>query len=203
MELSTKPAELPFKFVGGFGLSSNTVGFILSLQGVYQMFAQMVLFPMVVNRFGALKTFTFTACTYPVLYFLVPYLALLPDSFKMTGLFFVLIWKVTHQALAYPCNMLLLTGAAPSSLVLGVVNGVAASAASLSRAIGPTLAGIIQSAGLDLGYLGMAWWASGAVALLGAIECFWIRDAQARKHSRRRPSPYVGDSKKRRPSSAE
>lgn len=166
-------------FTGGFGLPSSTIGHILSLQGVYQMFAQMVLFPKIVKRFGALATFRFTALTYPVLYILVPYLAILPGPLRNTGLFLVLIWKVTHQALAYPSNMLLLTNAAPSLMVLGVINGVAASAASLSRALGPTVSGLVQSAGLDVGCLGLPWWASGAVAALGACLSLSLRD-QAR-----------------------
>ena len=189
MNESSEPPKSLFKFIGGFGLSSSTIGIILSLQGVYQMVAQMIIFPAIVHRIGPLKTFRFAAFTYPLLYFLVPYLSLLPSSLRGPGLFFVLIWKVTHQALAYPSNMLLLNDAAPSLLVLGVVNGVAASAASLSRAIGPPLAGLIQSAGLDRGSLGMAWWASGAVALIGAFECLWMRQSSCDGAGEDKPTP--------------
>ena len=94
----------------------------------------------------------------------------------MLGLGVALLWKVTHQALAYPSNMLLLTNAAPSLLVLGLVNGVAASAASLSRAFGPTVSGIIQSAGLSGGYVGMPWWAAGVAAAVGAMQSLWLRE---------------------------
>lgn len=191
MDESSEAPRSPLKFIGGFGLSSSTIGIILSLQGVYQMVAQMIIFPAVVHRIGPLKTFRFAAFTYPLLYLLVPYLSLLPRSLRGPGLFFVLVWKVTHQALAYPSNMLLLNDAAPSLLVLGVVNGVAASAASLSRAIGPTLAGLIQSAGLDRGYLGMAWWASGAVALIGAFECLWMRQSSRDEAREARSTPQA------------
>lgn len=176
MDEVNEPPRSPIYFTGGFGLPSSVIGHILALQGVYQMVAQMVLFPMIIRRFGALKTFRFTALTYPLLYFLVPYLALLPGPLRMPGLFCVLLWKVTHQALAYPSNMLLLTNSAPSLMVLGVINGVAASAASLSRAIGPTLSGLIQSAGLNVGCLAIPWWASGAVACIGACLCLFLQD---------------------------
>lgn len=189
MEDTHSAPESLFKFVGGFGLPSSTIGFILSAQGVYQMFAQMVLFPMIVHRFGALATFRFTALTYPFLYFLVPYLTWLPGPLRMVGLFLVLIWKVTHQALSYPSNMLLLTGSAPSLMVLGVINGVAASAASLSRAVGPTLSGVIQSAGLNAGYLGVPWWSSGAVAIVGAGLCLCLRGNDV---ARAKPSTASG-----------
>lgn len=175
MDEPSRSPELPFKFTGGFGFASSTIGIILSLQGVYQMAAQMIIFPAVVHRFGPLKTFRFTAFVYPLLYFVTPYISLMPSALRIFGLFTVLVGKVTFQALSYPSNMLILTDAAPSLLVLGFVNGVAASAASLARAIGPTVAGLIQSAGLELGYLGLSWWASGAVAGIGAIQCLWIR----------------------------
>ena len=180
MDESSQPSQMPFKFVGGFGFASSTIGIILSLQGVYSMVAQMIIFPAIVHRFGPLKTYRFTALAYPLLYFVVPYLALLSPSLRMLGLILVLVWKVTFQALAYPSNMLLLTSAAPSLLVLGFINGVAASAASLARAIGPTVAGIIQSAGLDVGCLGLSWWASGGVAIVGAIECLWMQSSDNR-----------------------
>ena len=178
--LSMKPTEseiaLPFKFLGGFGFTTSTIGFILSMQGFYQMFAQMVLFPIVVRRLGPLKTIRFAAMTYPMLYMIVPYLVLLPPSLRMFGLGFVLFWKITHQALAYPSHMLLLTNSAPSLLVLGLINGIAASAASLARAIGPTVSGIVQSAGLDAGYVGMPWWVTSLVAIIGALECWLLRE---------------------------
>ena len=176
MEPREAEMALPFRFAGGFGLPTRCIGFILSMQGVYSMLAQMILFPAIVRRLGPLNTFRLTALTYPLLYAIVPYLVLLPPAARMIGLVFVLLWKVTFQVLAYPSNMLLLTNAAPSSLVLGFVNGVAASAASLSRAIGPTVAGLIQSAGLNHGYLGMPWWASAAVALIGALQSLWLRE---------------------------
>ena len=178
-ESHDQPA-LPFKFTGGFGLSTKTIGLILSMQGVYQMAVQMFLFPTIVRRFGSLKTFRFTALAYPFLYFLVPYLALLPDHFRLPGLAIILVWKVTFQSLAYPSNMLLLTNAAPSLLVLGAINGVAASAASLSRAFGPTVSGIIQSVGLNIGYSGVPWWANAAVCIVGSVQCLWMTETNGR-----------------------
>ncbi|KAL9060774.1 MAG: hypothetical protein Q9162_000478 [Coniocarpon cinnabarinum] len=184
MKPSNNAAELPFKFTGGFGLPTTTTGLILSMQGVYQMFAQMILFPVIVKKLGPLRTFQLTALTYPFLYIIVPYLVLLPAVLRMWALGFVLLWKVTHQALSYPSNMLLLTDAAPSLLVLGFVNGVAASAASLSRAFGPTVSGLIQSAGLNLGYLGMPWWAAGLAAVVGALNSLWLRESKQKTESR-------------------
>ncbi|KAI9710634.1 MAG: hypothetical protein M1812_007399 [Candelaria pacifica] len=180
MPLSQAEPTLPFRFVGGFALSTKAIGFILSLQGIYSMLAQLFLVPFVLRRFGSLGTFRFVAISYPMLYFAVPYLVLLPENLRMTSVYFCLIWKVTAQALAYPSNAILLTNAAPSMLVLGAINGIAAATASLCRAFGPTVSGLIQSAGLEKGYSGLAWWVCALVCIVGAIETSWMDDVAVR-----------------------
>lgn len=98
----------------------------------------------------------------------------------MPGVYFCLFWRITAQVLAYPSNAILLTNSAPSLLVLGTINGVAASTASLCRAFGPTVSGLIHSVGLGMGYNGLAWWASGLVCVLGAIESLWMKEVDGR-----------------------
>ena len=171
---------LPFKFTGGFGLSTKTIGTLLSIQGVYSMVAQLLFFPFIVKRFGTLRLFRLVVITWPFLYFLVPYTVLLPPSLQIAGVMFCLLWRITAQVLAFPANAILLTNSAPSSMVLGIVNGVAASTASLSRALGPTSSGLIHSAGLSMGYTGFAWWIGGLIAAIGAFESLLIREGKGR-----------------------
>ena len=177
---SHAPTSLPFWFTGGFALSTKTIGIIMSFQGVYSMIAQLCLFPLVVRRFGSLTVFRTVAMAYPLLYFLVPYLVLLPHQLRMLGLSFVLLAKITAGVLAYPSNAILLTNSAPSMLVLGAINGVAASTASLSRAFGPTVSGLIHSVGLRWGCSGLAWWSSVLVCIIGAVESLWMAEGQGR-----------------------
>jgi hypothetical protein len=172
--------ELPFKFTGGFGLSSQTIGLMLSVQGVYSMFAQVFLFPFVVKKFGALMTFRAVIIVWPILYVIVPYLIFLPTYFQTAGIMFCLIWRITAQVLAFPSAAILLTNSAPSLMVLGLINGVAASTASLSRAFGPTLSGMLVSWGSSVGYSGFSWWAAGFISLVGAIHSFWMSEGKGR-----------------------
>ena len=181
--VSHHPPSLPFKFTGGFALPTKTIGFMLSLQGVYSMTVQIFLFPFVVKRFGSLKTFRFVVISWPLLYLLVPYLVLLPTRFQLIGIAVCFVWKITAQVLAYPSNAILLTNSAPSMLVLGAINGIAASTASLSRAFGPTVSGFIQSWGIKMGYTGLAWWASGLICVIGAVESLWMEETQGRMDS--------------------
>jgi hypothetical protein len=178
--VSHEPPSSLVKFTGGFALSSKTIGFMLSIQGVYSMTAQVFLFPVAARYWGSLKTFRFVVLSWPILYVLVPYTVLLPPHLQMPGIFVCLLWRVTAQVLAYPSHAILLTNSAPSMLVLGAINGVAASTASLSRAFGPTVSGFINAWGLKLGCTGLAWWVNGLVCLLGALESLWLRETRGR-----------------------
>jgi len=173
--LSANPDEnrenwaLPFKFVSGYDLGTKQIGVILSIQGIYSMIATVFIFPIICRRLGALGLFRLISISYPILHFTTPYMALLPENLRMVGVYGLVIWKCTFATMAYPSNAILLTNSAPSLLMLGTINGVAASTASLSRAFGPTVSGFLFSAGLKLGYSGLAWWCSALIATAGAI----------------------------------
>ena len=166
---SHETPHLPFQFSGGFALPTKVIGFILSAQGFIQMFATLFVFPFVNRKIGSLATFRLVILSYPLLYLMVPYLTLVPTALRMPCIYFVLVWKVTAQALSYPSLAIMLANATPSKKVLGTLNGVAASSASLCRAFGPTLSGLVQSLGLSVGVLGLPGWANSFVALIGAI----------------------------------
>ena len=175
-----EPMSLPFKFVGGFGLDSKTVGIILSIQGAYSLLINMVLVPVILKRLGALRLFRLLIVGYFALYLVTPYLVLLPENYRMIGIALVLVWKCTFANMAYPSNAILTADSAPSHLALGTINGVAASTASLCRAFGPTISGILYSIGLRSGYSGLAWWCSALVAIAGAVVGLQIREPRSR-----------------------
>ncbi len=177
--MDTAPS-LPFKFSGGFALTTKTIGFMMAVQGVYSMIAQLWLFPFIIRRMGTLATFRLVMVVWPLLYLAVPYLVLLPQNLQTTGIYFCLLAKITFHVIAFPSNAILLTNAAPSKKVLGTINGVAASTACLARAFGPTVTGAIHSAGLKFGFSGPAWWVGGIVCAIGAIESLWIEEVEGR-----------------------
>lgn len=174
-ESETSP-QSAFKFIGGFALSTKTIGGMLAIQGIYSMFAQLCLFPALVRRFGTVRTFRAVVTLFPVIYFTTPYLVLLPKPLQMPAAYVTLLLKITMQVVAFPSNAIILRNSVPSLLVLGSVNGVAASVASLSRSLGPAITGLIHSAGLNIGCAGLAWWALGLVAIVAAVESYWIEE---------------------------
>lgn len=188
------PWSLPFKFVGGYGLNEPEIGVILAVQGAYSMMATVFLFPFIVRKTGPLGLFRLIAISYPLLYIATPYLVLLPEKLQMVGVYVVVIWKCTFSTLAYPSNAILLTNSAPSLLLLGTINGVAASTASLCRAFGPTASGFLFSAGLSTGYSGLAWWFSAIICVFGAVLSLSMSDKGGRMDpdEKSEPEPELG-----------
>ncbi|KAG6255950.1 hypothetical protein E4U23_003238 [Claviceps purpurea] len=162
------PTKLPFKFVDGFGLDTKTIGAIMSVQGLYSLFSNFMLVTPVTQRLGSLRLFRFLAFTYFALYLVTPYVVLLPEDLRMPAIYILVVWKCTYATMAYPNNAILLANSAPRKEVLGTINGIAASTASLCRALGPTISGLLFSLGLQTGYSGLAWWFSGLVSVVGA-----------------------------------
>jgi predicted MFS family arabinose efflux permease len=115
---------------------------------------------------------------WPCLYLAVPYLLLLPNHLQQAGIYFCLLTKITFQAICFPSNAILLINAAPSKSALGTINGLSSSIACLARALGPTVNGWINSAGLELGYGGLAWWAIGLACAIGALQSHWIEEPE-------------------------
>lgn len=181
--MNTTPS-LPFKFSGGFALSTKSIGFMMAVQGLYSMIAQLWFFPFIIRRMGTLFTFRTVMIVWPLLYLAVPYLVLLPQKLQTTGIYFCMLAKITFHVIAFPSNAILLTNAAPSKKVLGTINGVAASTACLARAFGPTVTGAIHSLGLKFGFSGPAWWVGGLVCAIGAVESFWMEEDEGRMDRR-------------------
>ena len=158
-------------------MTTKAIGFMMAVQGIYSMIAQLFLFPFLVRRIGTLTAFRSVMIIWPLLYFAVPYLVLLPTHLQKAGIYLCLLLKITFHVIAFPSTAILLANAAPSKSVLGSINGVAASTACLARAFGPTVTGTINTAGLNHGYNGLAWWAGGMICAIGAAQSFWIRES--------------------------
>lgn len=181
MPESEVPPHLPFQFTGGFALSTKTIGGILSLQGLIQIIATIGVFPVVQRRLGTLRTFRMVVLTYPFLYILVPYLTLVPVNLRRPAIYAILVWKVTAQAFTFPALNMMLANIIPKR-ALGTGNGFAQSSASLARAFGPSLSGLLQSMGLSHGMLGLPWWCNALVALLGAVLSLFMVEERRRAH---------------------
>jgi MFS family permease len=170
--LALKSVPLLSPSAGGLGLSLRTVGMIMSVNGLIALVVQAVIFPLA-EYFGVFRLFIIVSILHPVSYFVMPYL-LLPPSFLFTGIYSCLFIRNILQIVAYPLLLILIEEATPSKTVLGKINGLAASAGAASRTVAPPVAGYLYTTGSRVRSSGFAWYGSGIVAIIGALQCFMV-----------------------------
>ncbi len=168
--LATSALDIP----GGLGLTTQTVGIIMSINGLIALFIQAVIFPLFATWLGLWNLFVMVTVLHPIEYFVVPFLALLPKSFLYPGIWACLTLRNFTSILAYPVLLILLKEASPKPSVLGKINGLAASAGAACRTIAPPVSGYLYGVGAHMSFTGLAWWASGLVAIVGVIQMLWI-----------------------------
>jgi hypothetical protein len=155
---------------GGLGYTVHDVGAFMSINGVIALVIQATIFPVFVGRVGVWKSLVSLLILCPIPYLSVPFLSILPRSGLPVGVYAVLTLQNFFMIIIYPCLLIALKNATPSSLVLGKVNGLAMSACSGARTIAPPLVGIVYSAGGSAA----AWWSIAGVAVVGIVELCWI-----------------------------
>lgn len=164
---------------GGMGFSLHDVGVYLAVNGFIALFIQGVIFPVFVERTGVWLAVMIPTILYPLCYIVMPFLSLLrpvgstdqPDSWLLSGgLYASLFLQNFFGIILTPCALILLKNACPSPLVLGKVNGIAMSAVCGARTVSSPLVGVFY----DSGGSAAAWGGCFVVAVLGAIQFWWI-----------------------------
>lgn len=169
------PPRSPFHIPGGLGVTTTTVGIIMSINGVIALFIQAIVFPLFASWLGIWKTFVMVTSLAPIAYFIVPYLAFLPENLLYPGIYICLTIRNFTSILAYPVLLILLKEASPALSVLGRINGLAASAGAACRTLAPPVAGYLYGVGTQIGFTGLAWYGSGLVAIVGVVQLFTIQ----------------------------
>jgi hypothetical protein len=171
-------------FAGGLGLSVQQCGIILAVNGVIALFVQAIIFPIAASLMGIWTTFMLVTLLHPIAYFIVPWLALLPDHLLYAGIYACLTVRNLLSILAYPLLLILIKEAAPSASCLGKINGLAASVGGGCRTMASPLAGFLYSVGARTEFTALAWWGSAFVALIGAFQAFSVkRQIQGPQHT--------------------
>ena len=166
--------SFPVNIPGGLGLNTTAVGIIMSFNGLIALFIQAIIFPLFATWIGVWKVFVLVTLLHPIEYIIVPYLVLLPDNLVYPGIWACLTVRNFTSILAYPVILIMLKEASPSPSVLGKINGLAASAGAACRTVAPPVAGFLYGIGSDIQFTGLAWWGSAVVAIVGAVQMFWV-----------------------------
>ncbi|KAI1294273.1 major facilitator superfamily domain-containing protein [Xylaria venustula] len=165
----------PFYSPGGLGLSMQTVGLILAINGAIALFVQVIVFPLAAERIGVFRLFLFVTALHPIAYLLVPNLIYVPRSMLLPAIYFCLTVRNLLSITLYPLLLILIKEATPSPDMLGKVNGLAASAGAACRMIAPPVAGYLYSFGSQVDCTAIAWYGSAFVAAIGSIQCFTVK----------------------------
>ncbi|KAI5197795.1 MFS general substrate transporter [Aureobasidium subglaciale] len=175
---------------GGLGLTIQDVGVVMSVNGIIALGVQAIIFPLAAAWLGVWKLFIVTTVLHPLAYVVVPYLVLLPDGWLYPGIYACLTIRNIFAILVYPVLLILLKEASPSPSCLGKINGLAASTGAACRTLASPIAGILYGIGIDIDFTALAWWVSGAVAIIGAIQCFFVhRNKSSEWHQVRARAP--------------
>lgn len=164
-----------FDIPGGVGLSTRTVGVIMSTDGIIAIVIQSIVFPALAHFLGIWRLFVIVTVLHPIAYFMVPFLAFLPSQFVYGGIYTCLITRNILSIIDYPVLLILIKQASPSDSVMGKINGLAASAGAVSRTLAPPIAGFLYSTGSRAGCTALAWWGSTLVAVIGALQLWFIQ----------------------------
>ena len=167
-------SDAPLYIPGGLGLSTTDVGIIMAVNGIIALVIQGLIFPLVADVLGVFRTFLLVTILHPIAYFIIPLIALLPSNLLYIGIYSCLTVRNLFAIIAYPVILILIKEACPRPSVLGTVNGLAASIGAGARTLAPPIAGLLYGLGKQVAFTGWAWWASGIVAALGAVQLFWI-----------------------------
>ncbi|KAL1896861.1 hypothetical protein Sste5346_004495 [Sporothrix stenoceras] len=169
--------KLPFKFSGGFGLSSGTIGTIFTVNALVSGFAQFAAFPPLCTRFGPLRCFRYSCILLPFVYVLTPYSTLIENEHLRYAAFMTtFILKGVFSMVTFPCVTIILTNSAPSVKVLGTLNGYATLVSGMGRAVGPAMTGAAFSWGVQKGYIITGWFFLAIMAFFGAVSTFFLQE---------------------------
>ena len=178
--------KLPFVFTGGIGLPPREVGMAMAILGCFGIFMQILLYPTVSARLGLVRSWRIFLCCFPLTYFAVPFLSLVPSLSPpphakdgagiWIALSVLLFCHVTGRTFALPAQTILVNNCTPHPSVLGTLHGLAQSTSSLARTVGPVLSGYIYGVGLEHGLVGAVFWGLSTVAIVGFVASLFVHE---------------------------
>lgn len=183
---SSLTTRLPFQFTGGLGMQPQEVGFAMAVIGFLGIIMQVFLYPGVAARYNIVSLWRWAMPLYPVVYFLVPYLSIVPGDqappAAKTGL---LIWMtlatvltihVVARTFSIPSHILIVNNSSPHPSVLATVHGIAQTVGSASRTLGPMVGGVVYGYGLNEGIVGLVFWILSIVAVITFIGSVFVKE---------------------------
>ncbi|OAQ62066.1 MFS transporter [Pochonia chlamydosporia 170] len=183
---SNHKTKLPFRFTGGIGLHPQSVGMAMAILGVIGISLQLLFYPRMSARLGTLMSWRLFLLFFPITYFLVPYLSVVPSTSEpphsKTGpaiwlsICGVLFLQVMGRTFALPSQVILVNNCSPHPSVLGTIHGLGQSVSSFARTMGPITGGVVYGYGLSRGYVGLVFWLLSCVAICACLASLLVKE---------------------------
>lgn len=152
----------------GLALSTNQVGFALTVVGLLSIIFQLLVFPPVVARIGTIKALRYCLLPSPITYSLIPILPKM--QWYWLGILFLFSLQMIMRTFAFPSYNILITNSAPAH-GLGITNGVSQAAASLARCTGPLIAGAVFG---NVG--GGMWFGVAGLGVIAVVQSWFVKE---------------------------
>lgn len=139
-QLQPERLVFPYKLVGGFGYTSDSIGKLLSFTGIVGTLSVMFLFPILDRYFRTISTLRASQLIFPIAYPILPYIVFThvaynssnPPWLTKTLLYALCCVMTSSNAIGFP-NVLVLMHRASAPEHRAFINGAALSLNSLAR----------------------------------------------------------------------
>ncbi|KAJ6194083.1 major facilitator superfamily domain-containing protein [Bipolaris maydis] len=175
-EEQERQTVLPFRFTGGAGFKPSSLAWTTCIFGMLGLPFQLWLYPRITQSLGVLRTWRYFMFAFPSIWFLYPYIAVLPSSLpppsEKTGFFiwgfivFLAIITGLFVGCVMPCQLILVAQSSPHPSALAKTQSIAFFVSTATRASSSAISGVLLAFGLDRNLAGLPFWLS---ALVGAI----------------------------------
>ncbi|KIM39253.1 hypothetical protein M413DRAFT_415849 [Hebeloma cylindrosporum] len=144
--------------MGGLGLNPVSIGYIMGFYGAGTGAFQVLFFSTLVKRFGTRRVFIMNIATFIPAFLVFPLISLVAKKWGLCiGVWLLVGWLLCMRFFidtAYGCIFMHVTESAPNRKSLGAINGLAQTAVSSARAVGPALSTSLFSFSVQYNILG-------------------------------------------------
>jgi MFS family permease len=177
-----KTQHPPFRFSGGLAMQPREVGFAMSTLGAIGVTLQLVVYPMLNDRFGTIRIWRSALFIFPIAYAFAPFPALISSLVSISGkaiivwlsVGFVLLLFVLGRTGVTPATTLLINDCTPHPSVRGTIHTAGTVIGNLSRSVFPVIAFAIFGKGLEIGVVGLGFWCLACLGILACVASRWV-----------------------------
>lgn len=158
------------------------VGYAMSILGAVGVALQLVIYPILNDRFGTIRIWQGAMFIFPIVYTLAPFPSLVASSssqshntvFVWISMLFVLLLFVIGRTGITPATTLLINDCTPHPSVRGTIHTAGTVIGNLSRSVFPIIAFSIFGKGLNIGVVGLGFWCVALLAILACVASRWV-----------------------------